>query len=152
MELETADKKKCSYILEDICWSPHKWSSNIPMYGSSKHHKLSFARSKQASFYLKMSNYSFKFTKSSWCLVFPPNPSRVHLLLKTAHAALFSDQVPPHIMPTGRRRRGCEHEKHGSLAGWAWNLVSLKKKKQVTEGEMEQIVTETVEEKKEGGR
>ncbi len=56
-------------------------------------------------------------------------------LLTTAHIALCSDEVPPHIMPTDRQRRGREHEKRGSLAGWAWNLVSLKKKTKNTTSE-----------------
>ena len=40
-------------------------------------------------------------------------------------------------MPADRQRRGREHEKHGFLAGWAWNQVSLKKKKKRKEKKKE---------------
>lgn len=54
-------------------------------------------------------------------------------------------------MPTNCQRWGHKHKTHGALAGWAWNLVSFKKKekekkkKQVRVGETEQRVTESVE-------
>lgn len=48
-------------------------------------------------------------------------------------------------MPTDRQRQDSEHKKHCCLTGWAWNLVSLKKKKQARMGETERGVTEAVE-------